>query len=141
MTEEELDKNLGTIAKVVHLHLKRKWEKEDIDIIGQFGVGFYSAFMVADKVEIVTRRADSDKAYKWVSDGVGGFEISETEKDCNGTDIKLFLKDDAKDFTDTIYLRNIIHTYSEHIDYPIILNLGEGRRGNREHGGGTVDTQ
>ena len=73
----------------------------------------------------MTRRVDSDKAYKWVSNGVDGFEISEAEKAGNGTDIKLFLKDDAKDYTDTIYLRNIIHTYSEHIDYPIVLNLGE----------------
>lgn len=81
--------------------------------------------MVASKVEITTRRVDSDKAYKWVSNGVDGFEISEAEKAGNGTDIKLFLKDDAKDYTDTIYLRNIIHTYSEHIDYPIVLNLGE----------------
>ncbi|MBO5284267.1 MAG: molecular chaperone HtpG, partial [Alphaproteobacteria bacterium] len=65
------------------------------------------------------------QAYLWVSNGTNGFEISEAEKESNGTDIKLYLKEDAKDFTDTIYLRNIIHTYSEHIDYPIVLNLGE----------------
>lgn len=127
MNRDDLINHIGTIAKsgTAEFLQNAKENASSIDLIGQFGVGFYSAFMVADKVEIVTRRADSDKAYKWVSDGVGGFEISETEKDCNGTDIKLFLKDDAKDFTDTIYLRNIIHTYSEHIDYPIILNLGE----------------
>ena len=126
MTEEELDKNLGTIAKSGSFAFKQENEKkENVDIIGQFGVGFYSAFMVAAKVEITTRRVDSDKAYKWVSNGVDGFEISEAEKAGNGTDIKLFLKDDAKDYTDTIYLRNIIHTYSEHIDYPIVLNLGD----------------
>lgn len=95
-----------------------------VDLIGQFGVGFYSAFMVADKVEITTRRAGEDKAWVWLSDGVGGFEISEGQRDHNGTSIKLFLKEDAKEFTDTIYLRQIIRTYSDHIDYPIVLELG-----------------
>lgn len=127
MNRDDLINHIGTIAKsgTAEFLQNAKENASSIDLIGQFGVGFYSAFMVADIVEIITRRADSDKAYKWVSDGVGGFEISETEKDGNGTDIKLYLKEDAKDFTDTIYLRNIIHTYSEHIDYPIVLNLGE----------------
>ncbi|MCM1324489.1 MAG: molecular chaperone HtpG [Acetobacter sp.] len=127
MNRDDLINHIGTIAKsgTAEFLQNAKENASPIDLIGQFGVGFYSAFMVASKVEIITRRADSDKAYKWVSDGVGGFEISEAERENNGTDIKLFLKEDAKDFTDTIYLRNIIHTYSEHIDYPIILNLGE----------------
>lgn len=127
MNRDDLINHIGTIAKsgTAEFLQNAKENASPIDLIGQFGVGFYSAFMVADKVEIITRRADSDKAYKWVSNGVGGFEISETEKESNGTDIKLFLKEDALDFTDTVYLRNIIHTYSEHIDYPIVLNLGE----------------
>ena len=126
MTEEELDKNLGTIAKSGSFAFKQENEKkENVDIIGQFGVGFYSAFMVADKVEITTRRAGEDKAWVWISDGVGGFEISEGKRDRNGTSIKLFLKEDAKEFTDTIYLRQIIRTYSDHIDYPIVLDLGK----------------
>ncbi len=127
MNRDDLINHIGTIAKsgTAEFLQNTKDNTAAVDLIGKFGVGFYSAFMVADKVEIITKRADSDTAYKWVSDGIGGFEISEAERDGNGTDIKLFLKDDAKDFTDTIYLRNIIHTYSEHIDYPIVLNLGE----------------
>lgn len=127
MNRDDLINHIGTIAKsgTAEFLQNTKDNASAVDLIGKFGVGFYSAFMVAHKVEIITRKADSDKAYKWVSNGVDGFEISEAEKATNGTDIKLFLKDDAKDFTDTIYLRNIIHTYSEHIDYPIVLNLGE----------------
>lgn len=94
-------------------------------MIGQFGVGFYSAFMVADKVEILTRRAGEDKAWFWVSNGVDGFEIREAEKKTNGTEIKLFLKQDEKNYTDSIYLRQIIRTYSDHINYPIVLCLGK----------------
>lgn len=127
MSREDLINHIGTIAKsgTAEFLQNAKDNESAIDLIGQFGVGFYSAFMVADKVEIITRRADSDKAYSWVSNGINGFEIAEAERASNGTDIKLFLKEDAKDFTDTIYLRNIIHTYSEHIDYPIVLNLGD----------------
>lgn len=127
MNRDDLINHIGTIAKsgTAEFLQNTKDNASAVDLIGKFGVGFYSAFMVASKVEIITKRADSDKAYKWTSDGVNGFEIADAEKEGNGTDIKLFLKDDAKDFVDTIYLRNIIHTYSEHIDYPIVLNLGE----------------
>lgn len=127
MNRDDLINHIGTIAKsgTAEFLQNTKDNAAAVDLIGKFGVGFYSAFMVASKVEIITKRADSDKAYKWVSDGVNGYEISDATKETNGTDIKLFLKDDALDFADTIYLRNIIHTYSEHIDYPIVLNLGE----------------
>ena len=127
MNRDDLINHIGTIAKsgTAEFLQNTKDNAAMVDLIGKFGVGFYSAFMVASKVEITTKRADSNKAYLWVSDGVNGYEISETQKETNGTDIKLYLKDDAKDFTDTIYLRNIIHTYSEHIDYPIVLDLGE----------------
>lgn len=127
MNREDLINHLGTIAKSGTAEFVRnvKDNGSAVDLIGQFGVGFYSAFMVADKVEITTRRAGEDKAWVWISDGIGGFEISEGKREHNGTTIKLFLKEDAKDFTDTIYLRQIIRTYSDHIDYPIILELGE----------------
>ncbi len=127
MNRDDLINHIGTIAKsgTAEFLQNTKENTSVVDLIGKFGVGFYSAFMVAQKVEIITKRVDCDKAYKWVSNGVDGFEISDAERDTNGTDIKLFLKDDATDYTDTIYLRNIIHTYSEHIDYPIVLNLGE----------------
>lgn len=127
MNREDLINHLGTIAKSGTAEFVRnvKDNGSAVDLIGQFGVGFYSAFMVADKVEITTRRAGEDNAWVWISDGIGGFEISEGKREHNGTTIKLFLKEDAKDFTDTIYLRQIIRTYSDHIDYPIILELGE----------------
>lgn len=127
MNKEDLIKHLGTIAKsgTAEFVSNVKDNGSVCDLIGQFGVGFYSAFMVADKVEIVTRKAGEEQAWKWVSNGCDGFEISETERSGNGTDIKLYLKEDAKDYTDTIYLRHIIRTYSDHIDYPIVLELGE----------------
>lgn len=127
MNKDDLINHIGTIAKsgTSEFLQNAKDNESAIDLIGKFGVGFYSAFMVAEKVEILTKRADSEQSYLWVSNGTNGFEISEANKEKNGTDIKLYLKEDAKDFTDTIYLRNIIHTYSEHIEYPIVLNLGE----------------
>ncbi len=127
MNKDDLINHIGTIAKsgTADFVNNVKDNGSVVDLIGQFGVGFYSAFMVASKVEIVTKKAGDDKAWKWVSDGLGGYEISEAKRDTNGTDIKLYLKDDAKDFTDTIYLRHIIRTYSDHVEYPIVLNLGE----------------
>ncbi|MBO7556380.1 MAG: molecular chaperone HtpG [Alphaproteobacteria bacterium] len=127
MNKDDLINHLGTIAKsgTSDFVADMKENGSAVDLIGQFGVGFYSAFMVADKVEIVTKKAGEDKAYKWVSNGIDGFEIEEAEKEENGTDIKLFLKQDDKDFTDTIYLRHLITTYSDHISYPIYLNLGK----------------
>ena len=127
MNRDDLINHLGTIAKSGTAEFVKnvKDNGSAVDLIGQFGVGFYSAFMVADKVEITTRRAGEDKAWVWISDGIGGFEISEGKRDHNGTSIKLFLKEDAKEFTDTIYLRQIIRTYSDHIDYPIVLELGK----------------
>lgn len=127
MNRKDLVNHLGTIAKSGTAEFVKnvKDNGSAVDLIGQFGVGFYSAFMVADRVEITTRRAGEDKAWVWISDGVGGFEISEGKREEHGTSIKLFLKEDAKEYTDTIYLRQIIRTYSDHIDYPIILVLGE----------------
>lgn len=127
MDRDDLINHIGTIAKsgTAEFLSNTKENASVVDLIGKFGVGFYSSFMVANKVEITTKKAGSAQAYSWVSDGIDGYEINESLRDENGTDIKLFLKDDAKDFVDTIYLRNIIHTYSEHIDYPIVLNLGD----------------
>ncbi len=127
MNREDLINHLGTIAKsgTADFVNNVKENGSNVDLIGQFGVGFYSAFMVASKVEILTKKAGEDKAWFWSSDGIGGFEIREAEKKSNGTEIKLFLKEDDKNFTDTIYLRHIIRTYSDHIDYPIVLCLGE----------------
>jgi len=127
MNKEDLVNHLSTIAKsgTADFVNNAKDNGSAMELIGKFGVGFYSAFMVASKVEVITRRAGEEQAYKWISNGVDGFEIEEAVRDKIGTDIKLFLKDDAKDFTDTIYLRHIIRTYSDHINYPIVLDLGK----------------
>ena len=127
MNKEDLIAHLGTIAKSGTADFVKNAGDNGsaVELIGQFGVGFYSAFMVADKVEILTRRAGEDKAWKWGSNGIDGFEITEAQKDTNGTEITLFLKQDEKNYVDTIYLRQIIRTYSDHIAYPIVLNLGE----------------
>ena len=127
MNKEDLINHLGTIAKSGTAEFVKnvKDNGSAVDLIGQFGVGFYSAFMVASKVEILTRKAGEDTAWFWESDGVNGFEIKEAQKESNGTEITLYLKDEDKNFTDTIYLRQIIRTYSDHIDYPIVLCLGE----------------
>ena len=127
MNREDMVNHLGTIAKSGTADFVKnvKDNGSAMDLIGQFGVGFYSAFMVADKVEVTSKKAGECQAYKWVSDGTQGFEIESAEKEANGTSIKLFLKDDAKEFLDSIYLRQIIRTYSDHIDYPIVLDLGK----------------
>ncbi len=127
MNRDDLVNHLGTIAKsgTAEFVNNAKDNGSMMNLIGQFGVGFYSAFMVASKVEILTKRADEEQAYKWTSDGVSGFEIKEAEKKQAGTEIKLFLKDGDKNFLDTIELRHIIRTYSDHVEYPIELDLGK----------------
>ncbi len=127
MNKDDLVHHLGTIAKsgTAEFVNNAKDNGSIVDLIGKFGVGFYSAFMVASKVEVTTRRAGEEQAWLWTSDGVDGFEITEAKRDKVGTDIKLYLKDDAKDYVDTIYLRHIIRTYSDHINYPIVLDLGK----------------
>jgi len=127
MNKDDLINHLGTIAKSGTADFVKNATDNGsaVELIGQFGVGFYAAFMVADKVEIISKKAGEEQAWKWVSNGVDGFEISESKRDVNGTDIKLFLKKDAKDYVDTIYLRQIIRTYSDHISYPIVLDLGK----------------
>jgi len=127
MNKDDLVHHLGTIAKsgTAEFVNNAKDNGSIVDLIGKFGVGFYSAFMVASKVEVTTRRAGEEQAWLWTSNGVDGFEITEAKRDKVGTDIKLYLKDDAKDYVDTIYLRHIIRTYSDHINYPIVLDLGK----------------
>ncbi len=127
MNKDDLVHHLGTIAKsgTAEFVNNAKDNGSIVDLIGKFGVGFYSAFMVAAKVEVTTRRAGEEQAWRWTSNGVEGFEITEAERDKVGTDIKLYLKEDAKDYVDTIYLRHIIRTYSDHINYPIVLDLGK----------------
>ena len=127
MTEEELENNLGTIAKSGSSDFKENNEhKENIDIIGKFGVGFYSAFMVASKVEVISKKYGTDKASKWTSSGIDGYEIEPATKENYGTDIILYLKDDTEDEKYSKYLEEyeistLIKKYSDYITYPITM--------------------
>lgn len=133
MTEKELDENLGVIAKSGSLQFKKENEiKDGFDIIGQFGVGFYSGFLAADKITVITKAFGADKAYKWESDGVDGYTISEAEKDSFGTDIILHLKANDEDenydeFLEEYKLKSLIKKYSDFIRYPIKLDVTKSR--------------
>ena len=134
MSKEEMEENLGTIAKSGSLGFKQAMEKkEDIDIIGQFGVGFYSAFMVASEVTVISRKYGSDKAYKWVSNGTDGYTIEEAEREMPGTDVIMVLKPDTEEDTYNQYLeeyeiRNLVTKYSDYIHYPIRMEVEKSRK-------------
>ncbi|MBQ3129017.1 MAG: molecular chaperone HtpG [Clostridia bacterium] len=125
MTAEELEENLGTIAKSGSFDFKADNEKkDDVDIIGQFGVGFYSAFMVSDKIEVVSKAYGSDEANKWTSSGAEGYTVEPCEMDGNGTVITLYIKDNTDDddysqFLEEYKIREIVKKYSDYIRYPI----------------------
>lgn len=130
MTEDELENNLGVIARSGSYDFKHDetakdtLKADDINIIGQFGVGFYSAFMVSDKVEVVSKAYGSDKAYKWTSNGADGYDITEAEKDSYGTDIILHIKPDDENedyckYLEEYSLRQLVKKYSNYITYPI----------------------
>ena len=128
MTADELEENLGTIAKSGSFDFKRENKEEDIDIIGQFGVGFYSAFMVADKIVVTTRPFGSPTAYRWESEGADGYSVSECEKESFGTEITLFIKEDTEDenyseFLGEYRIRALIRKYSDYIRYPIKMEV------------------
>ncbi len=129
MTQEELDNNLGVIAKSGSLQFKQEAEqKEDVDIIGQFGVGFYSAFMVSDKVTVESRAFGSDTAWKWESEGVDGYEITPCDKADRGTVITLHLKPDTEDeryseFLEQYRIQGLVKKYSDYIRYPIRMEM------------------
>ncbi|WP_411676284.1 molecular chaperone HtpG [Caproicibacter sp.] len=134
MTREELETNLGTIAKSGSLDFKNEFEKKpDIEIIGQFGVGFYSAFMVSDHVAVVSRAFGSDETFRWESHGAEGYTVEPCEKrDACGTDIVIDLKPDTEDekydeYLDAYTLRSLIKKYSDYIRYPIRMNVEKSR--------------
>ena len=134
MNRSEMEENLGTIAKSGSLGFKQTMDKkEDIDIIGQFGVGFYSAFMVASSVTVISRKYGEDKAWKWVSDGADGYTIEETSRDSAGTDIIMVLKPDTEDedyskFLQEYEIRSLIRRYSDYIRYPIRMEVEKRRK-------------
>lgn len=127
MTAEELEKNLGTIAKSGSLDFKKENKTgDDVSVIGQFGVGFYSAFMVADRIEVESRPYGGDQAARWISSGADGYTVEPCEKETHGTVIRMHLKEDAdgetySEFLETYRLENLIRKYSDYIHYPITL--------------------
>lgn len=134
MTAEELENNLGTIAKSDSLDFKNENadndNAKDIEVIGQFGVGFYSAFMVADKIEVVSKAVGADVANKWTSTGVDGYTVEECEKDSNGTVITLYLKEDTENENYSQYLeqykiQELVKKYSDYIRYPIVMEMSK----------------
>jgi molecular chaperone HtpG len=134
MTKEELENNLGVIARSGSLQFKKENEiKDGYDIIGQFGVGFYSSFMVADKVTVITRPFGSDKAWKWESEGIEGYTIEETTKDEYGTEVILKIKENTEDenyddYLDEYNLMNLVKKYSDFIRYPIKMEVSEYKK-------------
>ncbi len=133
MTEEELENNLGTIANSGSFKFKNENKlEEDNQIIGQFGVGFYSAFMVAKKVTVITKAYGSDKAYQWESEGVDGYTITEAEKANAGTDIILEMLDDTEDenyteFLDQYRIKGLVKKYSDYIRFPVKMEVSHSR--------------
>ncbi len=128
MSDEDLVENLGTIAKSGTKSFIQNLsgdQKKDSNMIGQFGVGFYSAFMVASKIEVTSKKALSDKAYTWISEGAGEYEIIETAKESHGTSIKLYLKDEESEFLEFYRIESIIKKYSNHIPFGIYMDKEE----------------
>ena len=134
MNRAEMEENLGTIAKSGSLNFKQNMEKqEDIDIIGQFGVGFYSAFMVASSVTVISRKYGEATAWKWTSDGADGYTIEQTTKEHPGTDIIMTLKADTEEEKYSEYLqeyqiRELVRKYSDYIRYPIVMDVTKSRK-------------
>ena len=134
MDKDDLENNLGTIASSGSYQFKQQLEEkqDDIDIIGQFGVGFYSAFMVAKEITVITKKYGSDSAYKWRSSGADGYEIEECEKDSLGTEIILTLKDNTEDenydeFLEQYRIQGLVKRYSDYIRYPILMEMKKSR--------------
>ena len=133
MTKEELEQNLGTIAHSGSLDFKKDNKDENIDIIGQFGVGFYSAFMVADKVTVISKAYGADEAWQWESSGADGYELNPAEKDTAGTDIILHIKpstdtDNYENFLDEYGIVAIVKKYSDYVRYPIQMEREKSRQ-------------
>ena len=125
MDEEDLINSLGTIARsgtkafLEQFNKSKDDKKEDVNLIGQFGVGFYASFMVADKVEVLSKKAGTDKSWKWISDGKSGYNIEKSDKKNSGTELILHLKKDAKEFLEGTRIQFVVRKYSDHISYPV----------------------
>ena len=139
MTKEELEQNLGTIARSGSLQFKQELAKQEnggehtTDIIGQFGVGFYSAFMVADHVTVTSRAYGSDEAWQWASDGADGYTLTPCGKESAGTDIVLHIKQNTEDdhydeYLEQYRLAELVKKYSDYIHYPIVMLMHKSRQ-------------
>ena len=132
MNKEEMDANLGVIAHSGSLDFKKGIEEgKDVDIIGQFGVGFYSSFLVSDKVTVISKKYGEDQAWQWTSEGVDGYTIKECEKDSYGTDVIMHIREDDENETFSKYLddytlEDLIKKYSDYVRWPIHMNLEKG---------------
>lgn len=130
MNEEDLDSNLGTIANSGTKNFIKNLTgdaKKDSSLIGQFGVGFYSSFMVADKVEVLTRKAGEDSAYIWTSDGKGEYEVQKSERESHGTTVKLFLNKDGEQFASRWSIEGVVKKYSNHVPFPIYMHYTDSK--------------
>ena len=129
MTREELIDNLGTIARSGTKKLVETLsaeQRKDVSLIGQFGVGFYSAFLVADSVTVISRKAGADETWEWTSQADGKFEIRQGERDRRGTDVVLHLKEDAKDYVQEFPVRDVVRRYSDYVRWPIRMQTETG---------------
>ena len=148
MTREELESNLGTIAKSGSLKFKeelaeKEGEKGDVDVIGQFGVGFYSAFMVADKVTVTSRVYGSDEAWQWESSGADGYTVTESAKESAGTKIVLHIKENAEgedydQFLSQYTLQSLVKKYSDYVRFPIKMAMEKSRQTEKPADSGEV---
>ena len=128
MNKDDLKENLGTIARSgtkKFVEMLSGDSKKDSNLIGQFGVGFYSCFMVADKVDVLSKKAGEDQAYTWTSDGKSGYKIDEGEKESFGTDVILHINEDGEKYVKRWEIQNIIKKYSNHIPSPVYLHFEE----------------
>ncbi|HEX5051667.1 MAG TPA: molecular chaperone HtpG [Planctomycetota bacterium] len=135
MTHDELVDHLGTIARSGSKKLMQSLtadQKKDLTLIGQFGVGFYSAFLVADSVTVISRKAGSDEAWVWESEAKGSFEVRPGQRDGRGTDVVLHLKDDAKEYAQEWPLREVVHKYSDYVRWPIRMQVERGKEGEKK---------
>ena len=134
MTKEEMEENLGTICKSGSLNFKQQLtDAQDIDIIGQFGVGFYAAFMVAKQVTVISKKYGADTAWKWVSDGADGYTLEASDRASAGTDVIMTLKDDTDEesygkFLEEYEIRQLVKKYSDYIRYPIRMEVSKSRQ-------------
>jgi len=129
MNEEDLVSHLGTIARSGTKNFLSQLSgdaRKDSNLIGQFGVGFYSAFMVADRVEVVSRKAGEDHAWRWTSDGTTGFEIEPEERPAAGTTVRLHFNEEGQQYANSWRLQEIVKKYSNHIAFPIFLTYDKG---------------